>query len=66
MERLGVDYLDIVQCHDIEFGSIKQIAAIEALNGDMMQAEMDLEKELIDILAPVKNMTWPSGLQENN
>lgn len=41
-------------------------AAIEALNGDMMQAEMDLEKELIDILAPVKNMTWPSGLPENN
>lgn len=41
-------------------------AALESLNGDMMQAEVDIEKELINILAPVKNVTWPSGRPENN
>lgn len=25
LRRLGVDYLDIIQCHDIEFGSLDQI-----------------------------------------
>ncbi len=25
LQRLGVDYLDIIQCHDIEFGSLDQI-----------------------------------------
>lgn len=25
MERLGVDYLDVVECHDIEFGDIRQV-----------------------------------------
>ncbi len=25
LRRLGVDYLDLVQCHDIEFGSLDQI-----------------------------------------
>lgn len=26
LKRLGTDYLDIVQCHDIEFGSLREIA----------------------------------------
>jgi len=25
MERLNVSYLDVVQCHDIEFGDLNQI-----------------------------------------
>eukprot|EP01133_Synstelium_polycarpum_P012838 gene12838-15073_t len=25
MERLGVDYLDVLQCHDIEFGDLNQV-----------------------------------------
>jgi aryl-alcohol dehydrogenase-like predicted oxidoreductase len=36
MARLGVDYLDVVQCHDIEFGNLDQIVeetlpALEAI-----------------------------------
>jgi L-galactose dehydrogenase len=35
MSRLGVDYLDVVQCHDIEFGSLDQIVdeTLPALDG---------------------------------
>lgn len=25
LERLCVDYIDIIQCHDIEFGSLQQL-----------------------------------------
>ena len=25
LERLCVDYIDIIQCHDIEFGSLQQV-----------------------------------------
>ncbi|MBI1389777.1 MAG: aldo/keto reductase [bacterium] len=25
LERLGVDHIDVIQCHDIEFGSIRQV-----------------------------------------
>jgi L-galactose dehydrogenase len=25
LERLGVDYVDLIQCHDIEFGSLQQV-----------------------------------------
>src|SRR6185295_15632452 len=25
LTRLGVDYLDLIQCHDIEFGSLDQV-----------------------------------------
>lgn len=33
LQRMGVDYLDIIQCHDIEFGDINQVVeeAIPAL-----------------------------------
>jgi L-galactose dehydrogenase len=38
MTRLGVDHLDVVQCHDIEFGDLDQIVeetlpALEAIRG---------------------------------
>lgn len=26
MQRLGVDHIDLIQCHDIEFGSLNQVA----------------------------------------
>ncbi len=26
MQRLGVDHIDLIQCHDIEFGSLDQVA----------------------------------------
>lgn len=25
LQRLGVDYIDLIQCHDVEYGSLKQI-----------------------------------------
>lgn len=33
MARLGVEYIDLIQCHDVEFGSLEQVAydAIPAL-----------------------------------
>lgn len=29
LKRLQIDYLDIVQCHDIEFGNLEQVLTIE-------------------------------------
>ena len=26
LERLGLDYIDLIQCHDIEFTNLEQIA----------------------------------------
>lgn len=39
LERLGTDHLDLVQCHDIEFGDLDQVAeetvpALRAMQGD--------------------------------
>ena len=28
LTRLGVDYLDVIQCHDIEFGSLSQVVEV--------------------------------------
>src|SRR5207253_6190639 len=25
LERLGVDYIDLIQCHDVEFGDLNQV-----------------------------------------
>lgn len=35
LERLGTDHLDLVQCHDIEFGDLRQVAeeTVPALRG---------------------------------
>jgi L-galactose dehydrogenase len=34
--RLCVDYIDIIQCHDIEFGSLQQVVN-ETLPGALQQ-----------------------------
>lgn len=34
LERLQLDYVDILQCHDIEFGSLDQVISWELLNSN--------------------------------
>ena len=38
LERLGVDYVDLIQCHDIEFGDLNQVV------GETIPALRDLQK----------------------
>jgi aryl-alcohol dehydrogenase-like predicted oxidoreductase len=42
LQRMGVEYLDIIQCHDIEFGSLDQVAneAIPALRKLQQQGKV--------------------------
>src|SRR5206468_10983831 len=44
LQRMGVSYLDIIQCHDIEFGSLDQVVneALPALRNLIQTAELDV------------------------
>ncbi|KAK4491173.1 hypothetical protein RD792_001904 [Penstemon davidsonii] len=68
LERLQLDYVDILQCHDIEFGSLDQFdenVAAAAVELTTVGKDEKTISEIEDILKPVKNQTWPSGVHES-
>jgi len=52
LERLGVDHVDVVLCHDIEHGSVTQVVdeAIPALRDVVRQGKARVSPEVVGIL----------------
>lgn len=42
LARLNVDYIDIIQCHDIEYGSLDQVGLLRTALTEMWSCERQL------------------------